>query len=301
MTPSDYQLIQGEIQPYLTGTRTESAALLAWFLEVAWRIEPEDIDDAICDGPGDKGIDGLLVDDDLTEITVLQAKHKVDETGTQGDSDLRSLVGAAAYFASSSGIEGLLASRPNLELTRLLNRLQIRDKVAAGAHATRLVFVTDGRLDAAGQSFLPIAASGDQPLEVWDQARLAAVARRTHRPELLSDTVTLDAVAPPSVVHSGGEAQLAVGIVPALQLIKLSGLADLSLFARNVRLSEGRTRINRELGQTIDNAPEHELFMAYHNGLTVLTHGLSVIDTKLTLSGITVVNGCQSLLTLYEH
>ncbi len=301
MTYSDHQLIRDEIRPHLTGTRTESAALLAWFLEAVWRIEPEDIDDAICDGPGDKGIDGLLVDDDLGEITVLQSKHKVNAIGTQGDLDLRNLVGAAAYFANPSSMDGLLASHPNVELTRLLNRLQIRDRVAAGAHATRLVFVTDSLLDAAGQSYVTAVAENDPPLEVWDQARLAAVARRTRRPDLLPDEVHLVAVAPPTVIRHGGGAQLAVGIVPAQQLIGLPGLADLSLFARNVRLSEGRTRINRELGLTIDTASEHELFMAYHNGLTILTHGLTVDDADLTLDGITVVNGCQSLLTLHEH
>jgi hypothetical protein len=113
--------------------------------------------------------------------------------------------------------------------------------------------------------------------------------------------IELDAVSPPTVVSQGNTAQIAVGIVPAKQLVALPGISDLSLFARNVRLSEGRTRINRELGRTIDKPTEHELFMAYHNGLTVLTHGLTVVGNKLRLDGITVVNGCQSLLTLAEH
>ena len=111
----DHRLIQDEIRPYLTGGRTESAALLAWFLAMIWRIEPEDIDDAICDGTGDKGIDGLLVDDDLAEITVLQSKHKVKPDGQQGDKDLRDLVGAAAYFDSADSVDGLIASKPNRE------------------------------------------------------------------------------------------------------------------------------------------------------------------------------------------
>lgn len=66
-------------------------------------------------------------------------------------------------------------------------------------------------------------------------------------------------------------------------------------------MSEGRTRINKELGKTVDDQTEHELFMAYHNGLTILTHELTVTGNKLRLEGVTVVNGCQSLLTLYEH
>lgn len=301
MPSDDHQIIQDEIQPFRTGTRTDSVALLAWFLQAVWRIEPEDVDDAICDGPGDKGVDGLLVDEDFGEITVLQSKHKVNAASTQGDLELKNLVGAAAYFRSEASVDGLLASHPNLELARLLNRLSIKEKVAAGAHATRLIFVTDGILDVAGQSYVAAVGDHEPSLEVWDQARLAAVARRTRRPDLLSDVVELEAVSPPTVILRDAAAQLAIGIVPAEQLVALPGLSDLSLFARNVRLSEGRTRINRELGQTIDKADEHELFVAYHNGLTILTHGLTVTGNKLRLDGITVVNGCQSLLTLAEH
>ncbi|EQD40610.1 hypothetical protein B1B_14857, partial [mine drainage metagenome] len=139
MNVNDYEVIQEEIRPFHTGTRTESAALLAWFLAVVWRIEPEDVDDAICDGQGDKGIDGMLVDDELGEITLLQAKHKANFDGRQGDKDLRDLVGASAYFASEASVQGLLAANPNVELRRLLSRLDVQAKVAAGAHATRLV------------------------------------------------------------------------------------------------------------------------------------------------------------------
>jgi len=302
MSVNDYEVIQEEIKPFHTGTRTESAALLAWFLAVVWRIEPEDVDDAICDGPGDKGIDGMLVDDDLGEITLLQAKHKANFNGRQGDKDLRDLVGAAAYFASEASVQALLEANPNVELRRLLSRLDVQAKVAAGAHATRLVFVTDGTLDDQGNGYVNAIAGNEPALEVWDQPRLATIARRTRKPDLIPGRVVLTAVSAPAVVRaSNGALQLAIGVVRASQLVSLPGINDLSLFARNVRLSEGRTRINRELGDTVDDPGEHELFPAYHNGLTMLTHGLKVSGNIMTLDGVTVVNGCQSLLTLYQH
>lgn len=301
MTLVDHQPIQDELQRHLKGTRTESAALLAWFLEAVWRVEPEDIDEAICDGTGDKGIDGLLVNDDLAEITVLQSKHKVNHDGGQGDKDLRDLVGAAAYFVSADSIDGLLASNPNQELKLLLARLDVRNKVAAGAHATRLIFVTDGILNDHGQGYVDAIKGHEPPLEVWDQPRLAAVARRTQLPELLDHKIQLEAVSEPMVIERDGKVELAVGVVPAAQIVKLPGIEDLSLFDRNVRLSKGRTGINRDLGITIDDASEHALFPAYHNGLTMLTYDLAVVGAEMKLDGITVVNGCQSILTLYEH
>ena len=298
----EYDFVEDEIRPQQIGDRTESAALLAWFLESVWRMDPTGIADAICDKRGDKGIDALDVDDDLGEITIFQAKHRKKAGADQGDVDLKALVGAAAYFQTPETVDGLLRSKPNDELVNLITRLEIRDKVAEGAHAARLVFVTNGVLDPSGKSYVDTLEGHEPPLEVWDLSRIAPIARRTKRPELRPDKVTLHAVAPPTTTKlDGNSAKLAVALIPARELVALNGIADLSLFDRNVRLSLGRTRINKELEKTVKQGDEHALFPAYHNGLTILTHSLTVKGNDLRLDGISVVNGCQSLLTLYGN
>jgi hypothetical protein len=301
VSQKEFDLIEGETAVHVTGDRTESAALLAWFLHTVWRMEPEDVDDAICDGGGDKGIDALDVDDDLGEITIFQSKHRKTADAKQGDRDLKNLVGAAAFFETPESVDGLIRGKPNPELLHLLRRLKIRDKAAAGAHATRLVFVTNGTLDASGRGYIAALAGRQPVLDVWDSVRLAPVADRTRRPELRGDKVTLSSAMPPELVDLGGGVRMAIVLVPASELAALTGIEDLSLFDRNVRLGVGRTRINRELAKTVGDASEHRLFPAYHNGLTMLTNGLSVEKGELRLDGITVVNGCQSLLALYQH
>ena len=77
MPDSDYAAIAEAVAPYVVGNRTQSAALLAWFLNNAWRMDSEDVESSICDGPGDKGIDGIAVDDDLEEIVVPQSKTEI--------------------------------------------------------------------------------------------------------------------------------------------------------------------------------------------------------------------------------
>jgi hypothetical protein len=298
---AEYDLIQAEIAPHHVGTRTESAALLAWFLHAVWRLDLEDVDDAICDGGGDKGIDALVVNDDLREVAVFQSKHRKSATAGQGDQDLKNLVGAASYFTTPEAVDGLLASSPNVELRNLVLRQKIRDRVADGVHATRLVFVTNGTLDRAGSDYVQAMRGHDPELDVWDQSRLAPVAARTRAPELRADTVKLVAVSPPTTAPLTSDMELAVALVPATELVALPGIDDLSLFDRNVRLSEGRTRVNRELAATVRDSDEHVYFPAYHNGLTLLTHGLQVEGAQITLDGVTVVNGCQSLLTLHDN
>ena len=158
-TTAEYDLLEGEIGPFHVGNRTRSSALLAWFLETVWRLEPEDASDSICDGGGDKGIDALHVDEDLKEITVLQAKHRSAAHLTQGDNDLKNFIGTATYFEGPEGIDALLASGPNLELQQLVERLAVRDKLVEGDYTVRLVFVTNALLDVAGVDYLSSAGS----------------------------------------------------------------------------------------------------------------------------------------------
>ncbi len=241
-----------------------------------------------------------MVNQDLNEIAVFQSKHRRGHEAGQGDKELRNLVGAAAYFQTPEALDGLLAAKPNAELANLIRRLDIRERIAEGAALTRLVFVTNGSLDRAGVDYLASVKTAVPELEVWDQPRIAAIAARTLAPELRPDRVRLSACAPPTKIKLG-DSEIAVAIVPATELLALPGIDDLTLFDPNVRLSEGRTRVNRDLAETIRDPAEHALFPAYHNGLTLLTHGLAVRGKNLSLDSVTVVNGCQSLLTLYEN
>lgn len=300
---NDYEVLSNEIDAYHVGNRTRSVALLAWFLERVWRADPEETDSAICDGGGDKGIDAIFVDEEAKDIVVLQGKHRETQTATQGDADLKSFLGTAPYFAGPDGVDSLIASKPNPELLRLVNRIALRDKLDSGDYTVTHVFVTNAMPDASATGYLATLATTDTSLELWAQSDLAATARRTAVPGLLAENRTLpthDGVIV-KTIPSGGK--LAIALVPANELVSLPGISNLTLFDLNVRLGLGKTRINKELEKTVSNPAEHETFPAYHNGLTILTSSLTAADdgTSMNLEGLSVVNGCQSLLALYGN
>src|SRR4051794_39245855 len=110
---SDFDLLEQEFEPHLIGDRTGSTAMLAWFLENAWREEADEVESALCDGSNDKGIDAILVDADAHEITVFQGKRRQTEGRTQGEVDLQRFRGIAPYFRGPDGIDDLLAAAPN--------------------------------------------------------------------------------------------------------------------------------------------------------------------------------------------
>ena len=59
---SDFKLLEEQFAPHHIGNRTESTAMLAWLLEHGWRLDPDDVQQALCDGSNDKGIDAITVD-----------------------------------------------------------------------------------------------------------------------------------------------------------------------------------------------------------------------------------------------
>ena len=196
--PNTYEQLREETELFHVGNRTLSTALLAWFLEAVWRLDPDAASDSICDGGGDKGIDAIYVDDDAREILVFQAKHRNTSTTTQGDSDLKAFLGVAKYLEDRASVESLLSSKPNEELRKLVERMEVADKVASADFTIRLVFVTNAQLDAAGSDYVATLAGQAVKLDVWDRKRLAGVAARTAVLRVGGDSVHLTASSPQS-------------------------------------------------------------------------------------------------------
>src|SRR5690606_37470291 len=73
------------------------------------------------------------------------------------------------------------------------------------------------------------------------------------------------------------------------------------LFAWNVRQTLGKTKVNKAIAESIKSQPEHKNFLLYHNGLNILAEEAEFEEGLLTINGYTVVNGCQSLTTLFEN
>ena len=85
------------------------------------------------------------------------------------------------------------------------------------------------------------------------------------------------------------------------ELVALKGIRSGELFDWNVRQSLGRTKVNKAIAKSVQNQAEHKNFLFYHNGLTILTTKLEYKKDRITLSGYSVVNGCQSITSLFDN
>lgn len=69
-----YPNILGNFGQHMVPGRLESRAFLAWFLEHFYRLDENEAQDTVCDGPDDKGIDGIYINANLERVDVFQTK-----------------------------------------------------------------------------------------------------------------------------------------------------------------------------------------------------------------------------------
>ena len=281
---------------HLIPGRVESRALLGWFLENYYRLDETDAQDAICDGPDDKGIDGIYVDGNIERVVVFQTKLRQNGAKTLGDGDLKQFAGTLDQLRTRQSIEDVQNSTANTELQHLIKETDLAGLVEKG-YEIRGVFITNANKDGSATAYL--ASRPD--ISVFDGAALKDnwVPPGEAAPVHTAMTFRLDGLA--SIQYKTPDATVYVAALLANELVAMAGLQSGELFAWNVRQTLGKTKVNKAIAESVKDQPEHKNFVLYHNGLTILTEEAQIGEDTLTINGYTVVNGCQSLTTLFEN
>ncbi|TWR96443.1 AIPR family protein [Pseudomonas extremaustralis] len=294
MSPDDlkYESLQKILAVYEEKGRGESIAFLNWFLENIFRLDPVDADDAICDRPNDRGIDGVYVDHTKQEIIILQGKLKQRES-TIGDAGLRELAGTISQFDTPQSVQALLDGGANQELKAALTRNNVKSLIENGYEVIG-AFICNQALDANGMEFL----DQDSSIRVYDRNLIASELIDIDREGGVKGTFSFDtSYVSPMVISTGTKAITYILPVQAVELVMLSGIDDGTLFSQNVRHSLGNTKVNKELRVSVLDKSEHENFTLYHNGVTILCKDAKFNGEAIEITDYVVVNGAQSIST----
>jgi len=293
--------LDAELIEHLIGNRTESLCLLLWFLMNVYFLDQDKSIDSICDGEQDKGIDGIWVDDKTEEIFILQSKFGQNHGSTLGDNDLKHFVGSLELFKDENLVEELLSSTINDSLKRLLKTLDIKDKIS-NEYSVVPVFVTNKVFDFNAREYLKTQPN----IEAYDLQALCEKYVYIRDENITNNPITLQI--PKSgffTYDSVADAQTIICNLPVIELLKLDGISDCSLFTKNVRFSVGNSTVNRRIRRTIQSTEEHPNFFLYHNGITITCSGFEIDTTgeeeRLQLQNYQVINGCQSVLSFYDN
>ncbi|OWW57398.1 hypothetical protein B645_13415, partial [Enterococcus hirae 88-15-E09] len=94
-----------------------------------------------------------------------------------------------------------------------------------------------------------------------------------------------------------------VGLINGKELIK--SLEDVIgvIFDENIRLHEIKSKVNEGIKNTSSSDKDSSMFYFYNNGITFICDQVNLSPSNLTvrLDGASIVNGCQTVTSLYEN
>jgi hypothetical protein len=297
MLDLDYPALLDLFKEHLDTRRSESASFLIWYLENYYRLDSLEATDSVCDQRGDKGVDGIFVNDNALTITVFQSRISQNSSTTIGDASLREFAGTLQQFESSDAIRKMISSAGTAQVAALAKRLDLEHKI--NTHELRGEFLSNVLLDSNGQAFLRSSSAAitfvgrDRLRNTYISDERSITPRAGIAFDILGFTIAKYAV--DSQTHA------IIAPIKATELVKMDGIADQSLYAYNVRGPLGRTQVNKDIVHSVNDSNTHKLFPLFHNGVTVICKEINEVGDQLSIQDYYVVNGCQSLTALYNH
>ncbi len=287
-------------QFYMQNFANDGQRFVAWYLRRVLLRDRVSVRDDITDGAHDKQIDAIIVDDDERRVLVVQGKFI--EAGTIDGEPLREVLGAWARLHDLEALQADCNEKLKLKLEAVRRAFEDEYRVDFELVTTgALTEAAEGDLEAfrkqleEGEVFAATLTLVDTPLL---ETRLAEA--EAQELPILQHVLSVEPER--TLVTQLGDTQTVVTLLPLTECLSFPGIQDGRLFRKNVRQSLGPSnRVNRELKGTINGERVRDFFF-YHNGITALCDSLSVSEDRkqVTVKGLSVVNGCQSLSTIFS-
>lgn len=276
------------------GGITRDRAITAWYAATLLGIdEDEAIDAASVDGPEDAGCDFIYVDNDQEMVYVLQGYVSDRPERSAGSKKWNALVAAVANIRDPisfkhGGRHDIYERLTEIDLSTYTLAFGLITLAAKSDQIARQRETT-----VRSKTYGPDATFFYETQEsLYDKFVIARAADR-NVPE---DTLTFSG----RVAEVKGEfGQAIVGAAPASELARLHSAYQNRLFEGNVRLFIGQRKggINEKIVETAQARPGD--FWALNNGITIVADNFEgVTETKYILRRFSVVNGCQTTVSL---
>ena len=268
---------------------------VAWYVQNIHRRDMIGTVEDVTDGPDDKQIDAIVVDDDASTVFVMQGKF-IDE-GTVNAEPLREVLSSWVQLKDIAQLQ----ETGNQKLKRRLPEVAtaLEDDYAVSFELIITGQLTQGAKDDLARFQQELADADDFPAEIQivdpDEMRRRYDMALEREDPLLSHKLQLENGK--YMVMQVGGTKCVVAALSLKECIRLPGIKDGTLFQKNVRQSLGlNNRVNKGIKETIYG--DGGDFFFRHNGITALCKDTEIADGTLTVRGINVVNGCQSLNTI---
>ena len=274
---------------------------VAWYLHRVLLLDVHETRAAITDGQNDKQIDAIVVEDgEERRIRIIQGKFVKPEPIDA--EPLREVLSAWTR----------LKDLPRLQLEcsgKLAERLEAMRVALEDDYDVQFELLTTGQLTPAAltdfdafQREMADSADFAAALTLVDSDLLETRLSEAEQRDLPELTAEIDVDPQHYLVSDESGVRVVLAMLPIAQCLKLPGIADGKLFRRNVRQSLGiNNKVNKAMRDTLVHPEKAKYFFFFHNGITALCQSFTLSDDKrrLRVKALSVVNGCQSLSTIY--
>jgi hypothetical protein len=285
----------------------EHELFVVWFLLAAVTDDEEAAVRALTGGSGEKGLDGLLIDDSARAVFIVQGKYaKSPGKGNEPRSDVMSFADLSADLYSDD--DDFADFCEGLEPNALKKAEQARERLLARDYRLRCFYATMRRCSAslvkeAESKVRRLRRPKQKPaFEVYDMGRiawlldnyLAGAAPPIPLLELTVEGDTLEEHDPETEIEAW------VCSMRGDLVGRLLDIAGERIFARNIRGYLGETKVNSRIRETLEREPAH--FWYFNNGITIVCD--SAVEEKgkgehvLALTQPQIINGQQTTRTL---
>ena len=293
-----YSKIQNDIKQnyYQQQFPNDGQRFVAWYVRNIHGQDPNQARYCITDGALDKQIDAIVIDEDAQAVYVVQGKFI--GAGTVDATPLREVLSSWVQLKDLSALQENANAKLKQRLTDLSAALEdgydihfeliTTGELTEGAHKDLAAF----QKELAEADDLPATLTLVDTDELWRRYEMALEKEKPflkHQLKLAPRKFMSMEIAGTSVV---------VAAIPLRDCLVFPGIKDGALFQKNVRQSLGLSNnVNKQIKATIYGDRNRDFFF-FHNGITAICSHMQIEGDTLSLQGLSVVNGCQSLTTI---
>lgn len=294
---SDIEVIQ-EQEEY----NNLSLAFSHWFLRVQYNLSEQEIAESIIDGAGDYGIDAVIYNENPKELEIFQFKFPSKAENIKKETK------QADVIKLINGFNLLIDQHDSYSLEKASADFRaIHDMLKdSEVYSYKINFVsfTQGIVDnieVIENFILQMNKESGIDIEFIDYN----VQKITNIYDKLQRQNSVQIILPYKQLqqtYSVNNVESYVGLINAKEL--LDSIEDKIgvIFDENIRLSENNTKVNYGIKNTASSKEDAKMFYFYNNGITFICDKVypSPSSLRAKLEGASIVNGCQTVTSLYE-
>ena len=294
-----YQKVLDDIRTdyYQSQYPNDGQRFVAWYLRNIHNLDTFEAKDCITDGAGDKQIDAIYIDNQASVVYIIQGKYY---SGDAVDAEpLREVLSSWIQIKNLALLQEAANEKLKVKISELATALNDDYEVCFE------LITTAGLTEAAKkdletfQKELAESETLSANLVLVDKDTLKFKydeALNKNRPYINHEFL----IDPEKYMElTIGGTKTVIAAIPLKECIRIPGIKDGSLFRKNVRQSLGTgNKVNKGIARTIKNDAEDFFFL--HNGITAICSNIHIHNNVLSIKELNVVNGCQSLSTIFS-